>query len=83
MKAPYTERYVRCCERTAVSHRLLLDLYLYVEQFVHVGLPFVHRGIEKIKYSELKKFIEELIMKTKEENKNYEIDKLNRKKKLY
>ena len=26
-------------------------LYLYVEQFVHVGLPFVHRGIEKIKYS--------------------------------
>ena len=25
MKAPYTERYVRCCERTAVSHRLLLD----------------------------------------------------------
>ena len=26
MKAPYTERYVRCCERTAVSHRLLLDL---------------------------------------------------------
>ena len=51
MKAPYTERYVRCCERTAVSHRLLLDLYLYVEQFVHVGLPFVHRGIEKIKYS--------------------------------
>ena len=42
---------VRCCERTAVSHRLLLDLYLYVEQFVHVGLPFVHRGIEKIKYS--------------------------------
>ena len=23
----------------------------YVEQFVHVGLPFVHRGIEKIKYS--------------------------------
>ena len=51
LKAPYTERYVRCCERTAVSHRLLLDLYLYVEQFVHVGLPFVHRGIEKIKYS--------------------------------
>ena len=26
LKAPYTERYVRCCERTAVSHRLLLDL---------------------------------------------------------
>lgn len=26
-------------------------LFLYVEQFVHVGLPFVHRGIEKIKYS--------------------------------
>lgn len=26
-------------------------LYLYVEQFVHVGLPFVHRWIEKIKYS--------------------------------
>jgi len=25
LKAPYTERYVRCCERTAVSHRLLLD----------------------------------------------------------
>ena len=25
MKAPYTERYVRCCERTAVRHRLLLD----------------------------------------------------------
>ena len=24
-KAPYTERYVRCCERTAVNHRLLLD----------------------------------------------------------
>jgi len=27
LKAPYTERYVRCCERTAVSHRLLLDLW--------------------------------------------------------
>ena len=25
LKAPYTERYVRCCERTAVSHRLQLD----------------------------------------------------------
>ena len=25
MKAPYTERYVRCCERTGVSHSLLLD----------------------------------------------------------
>ena len=25
LKAPYTERYVRCCERTAVNHRLLLD----------------------------------------------------------
>ena len=25
LKAPYTERYVRCCERMAVSHRLLLD----------------------------------------------------------
>ena len=28
LKAPYTERYVRCCERTAVSHRLLLDFWL-------------------------------------------------------
>ena len=26
-------------------------LYLYVEQFVHVGLPFVHEGLKKIKYS--------------------------------
>ena len=25
MKAPCTERYARCCERTAVNHRLLLD----------------------------------------------------------
>ena len=25
LKAPYTERYVRCCERTGVSHSLLLD----------------------------------------------------------
>jgi hypothetical protein len=25
LKAPCTERYARCCERTAVSHRLLLD----------------------------------------------------------
>ena len=25
LKAPYTERYVRCCERTGVSHPLLLD----------------------------------------------------------
>ena len=25
MKAPYTERYVRCCERTGVSRPLLLD----------------------------------------------------------
>ena len=32
MKAPYTERYVRCCERTAVSHRLLLD---YKECHLH------------------------------------------------
>ncbi|SDI68745.1 hypothetical protein [Natribacillus halophilus] len=26
MKPPYTEPYVRWCERSAVSHRLLLDL---------------------------------------------------------
>ena len=25
LKAPYTERYVRCCERTVVNHSLLLD----------------------------------------------------------
>ena len=25
MKAPYTERYVRCCERTGANHSLLLD----------------------------------------------------------
>ena len=25
IEAPYTERYVRCCERTGVSHSLLLD----------------------------------------------------------
>jgi len=25
LKAPYTERYVRCCERTGVSRPLLLD----------------------------------------------------------
>ena len=25
--AVYPERYVRCCERTAVSHRLLLDFH--------------------------------------------------------
>ena len=28
LKAPYTERYVRCCERTGVSHPLLLDYWL-------------------------------------------------------
>ena len=36
MKAPYTERYVRCCERTAVSHRLLLDFAVKVAE-VYVG----------------------------------------------
>ncbi len=25
LKAPYTEQYVRCCERTVVNHRILLD----------------------------------------------------------
>ncbi|MGF7100977.1 hypothetical protein M2141_003116, partial [Lachnospiraceae bacterium PH5-48] len=35
LKAPYTERYVRCCERTAVSHRLLLDSLIILG--VHVG----------------------------------------------
>ena len=30
MKAPYTERYVRCCERTAVNHRLLLDYVVHI-----------------------------------------------------
>ena len=33
LKAPYTERYVRCCERTAVSHRLLLDFRICFSAF--------------------------------------------------
>ena len=34
MKAPYTERYVRCCERTAVSHRLLLDfIFIFIYEY--------------------------------------------------
>lgn len=41
MKAPYTERYVRCCERTAVSHRLLLDL---IESLAGYAYDEKHNG---------------------------------------
>ena len=33
MKAPYTERYVRCCERTGANHSLLLDLQNFFFSF--------------------------------------------------
>ena len=51
MKAPYTERYVRCCERTAVSHRLLLDCATIKNNLVAhrtIFLSVLHVLCEKI-----------------------------------
>lgn len=44
LKAPYTERYVRCCERTAVSHRLLLDLEK-IQTFISGGQQICLSGV--------------------------------------
>ena len=58
LKAPYTERYVRCCERTAVSYRLLLDFVLEIPRFTPRNLSlysiafsgFFHRAYRLFRY---------------------------------
>ena len=58
LKAPYTERYVRCCERTAVSHRLLLDFQVFLH-LISSGFLFSYTYNWKLTHRRVNKKISE------------------------
>jgi len=49
LKPPCTERYARWCERTAVSHRLLLDLFHKIKINNEIKKTRENKSIKEIK----------------------------------